>query len=35
LTARITRHSYAELGLNLGMRVWLTFKSSAIHILGE
>jgi tungstate transport system ATP-binding protein len=34
LIARITRHSYAEFGLNLGMRVWLTFKSSAIHILG-
>jgi molybdopterin-binding protein len=33
LVARITRHSYDELGLNVGTRVWLTFKSSAIHVL--
>ncbi|MBI1818260.1 MAG: ATP-binding cassette domain-containing protein [Deltaproteobacteria bacterium] len=33
MIARITQHSYTDLGLNLGMRVWLTFKSSAIHIL--
>jgi len=35
LVARITRHSYAELGLNIGTAVWLTFKSSAIHLLSE
>ncbi|MBI4518190.1 MAG: ABC transporter ATP-binding protein [Deltaproteobacteria bacterium] len=34
LVARITLHSYEELGLNLGAEVWLTFKSSAIHVLG-
>lgn len=31
LLARITAHSYAEMGLNLGAPVFLTFKSSAIH----
>ncbi|MFI5393977.1 MAG: TOBE domain-containing protein [Candidatus Binatia bacterium] len=34
LIARITRHSYEEIGLNVGVSVQLTFKSSAIHILG-
>ncbi len=33
LVARITCHSYDELGLNIGTRVWLTFKASAIHVL--
>ena len=33
LVARITRHSYEELGLNLGTSVWITFKSSAVHVL--
>jgi len=33
LVARITQHSYAELGLNIGTPVWLTFKSLAIHVL--
>jgi tungstate transport system ATP-binding protein len=33
LVARITQHSYDELELNIGARVWLTFKSSAIHVL--
>jgi len=33
LVARITRHSYDELGLNLGTAVWITFKSSAVHVL--
>jgi molybdopterin-binding protein len=31
LLARITPHSYAELGLNIGTRVYVTFKASAIH----
>jgi molybdopterin-binding protein len=35
LVARITRHSYEELGLNLGTPVWVTFKSSAVHVLRE
>jgi len=35
LIARITQHSYDELALNIGAQVWLTFKSSAIHVLGE
>jgi tungstate transport system ATP-binding protein len=35
LMARITRHSYDELGLNIGQAVFATFKSSAIHVLGE
>lgn len=33
LIARITLHSYEELELNLGVDVWLAFKSSAIHVL--
>jgi len=33
LVARITRHSYDELALNLGTAVWITFKSSAVHVL--
>jgi len=33
LVARITRHSYEELQLNIGTPVWMTFKSSAIHVL--
>ena len=33
LVARITRHSYAELALNVGMPVYVVFKSSAIHVL--
>ena len=35
LVARITQHSYDELELNIGALVWVTFKSSAIHVLGE
>lgn len=35
LVAHVTQHSYDEMGLNIGMEVWLTFKSSAIHVLGE
>ena len=35
LVARITQRSYDELGLNVGAAVWLVFKSSAIHLLGE
>jgi tungstate transport system ATP-binding protein len=35
LLARITRHSYEEMALNVGARVHLTFKSSAIHILAQ
>jgi molybdopterin-binding protein len=31
LLARITQHSYEELALNLGARVYVTFKASAIH----
>jgi molybdopterin-binding protein len=33
LVARITRHSYEELTLNVGTAVYVTFKSSAIHII--
>jgi tungstate transport system ATP-binding protein len=33
LVARITRHSYTELALNVGMPVYIIFKSSAIHVL--
>jgi len=35
LVARITRHSYEELQLNIGTPVWMTFKSSAVHVLSE
>ena len=35
LVARVTRHSYDELGLNIGAEVYVTFKSSAVHILDE
>jgi tungstate transport system ATP-binding protein len=35
LVARITQHSYLELGLNIGTPVWVTFKSLAIHVLSE
>ncbi len=35
LVARITRHSYDELALNIGAAVWVTFKATAIHVLGE
>ncbi|MFQ5664797.1 MAG: ATP-binding cassette domain-containing protein [Candidatus Binatia bacterium] len=31
LMARITHHSYREMALNVGTRVYVTFKSSAIH----
>lgn len=31
--ARITRQAYAELSLNVGTPVYVTFKSSAIHLL--
>ena len=33
LVARITRHSYEDLALNVGSPVYVTFKSSAIHII--
>jgi len=33
LIARITAHSYSEMGINIGSTVWLTFKSSAIHVI--
>ncbi len=33
--ARITRHSYDEMALNVGRPVYVTFKSSAIHALDE
>lgn len=35
LVARITRHSYEELGLNVGASVYATFKSMSIHTLEE
>jgi len=35
LLARITRRSYREMELNLGARVFVTFKSSALHVLSE
>ena len=35
LVARITRHSYEELRLNVGSTVYATFKSLAIHTLEE
>ena len=31
LVARITAHSYEEMGLNLGTPVYVTFKSTAVH----
>ena len=33
LVARITRHSYEELALNVGTAVYVTFKSTAVHAL--
>lgn len=33
LTVRITRRSFTDLGLNVGDRVYATFKSSAVRIL--
>jgi tungstate transport system ATP-binding protein len=33
LIARITQHSYDEMALNIGTPVYVTFKSSAIHML--
>ena len=33
LVARITTHSYQEMALNVGMHVFLTFKSAAVHLL--
>ncbi len=35
LLARITRRSYREMELNLGTQVFVTFKSSAVHVLSE
>src|SRR5262249_45805799 len=35
LVARITRHSYEEMALNIGTPVYVTFKSSALHLLDE
>ena len=35
LVARITRHAYEELALNVGTAVYVTFKASAIHIVDE
>jgi molybdopterin-binding protein len=35
LVARITRHSYEELALNIGAPVYVTFKSSALHLLDD
>lgn len=32
LVAAVTRHSYEELGLNAGRAVWVTFKSTAVHL---
>lgn len=32
LVAAVTRHSYEELRLNVGCTVWVTFKSSAVHL---
>jgi tungstate transport system ATP-binding protein len=34
MVARITGHSYEELALNVGTPVYVTFKSSAIHVIG-
>jgi len=33
LTARLTRKSYRDLGLAVGMRVHYTFKASAVHLI--
>jgi len=35
LVARITRHSYTELNLNVGTPVYVTFTSTAIHSLDD
>lgn len=32
MVAAITRQSYDELGLNAGRTVWVTFKSTAVHL---
>jgi len=32
ITALITRHSFDEMGLQLGMQVYVTFKASSIHV---
>jgi molybdopterin-binding protein len=32
VVATITRHSYDDLGLNAGRRVWVTFKSTAVRL---
>ncbi len=31
-TCMVTRQSFAELELRKGVRVWITFKASAIHV---
>ena len=33
LSAQITRRSFDQMGLNIGHRVWVTFKASAVRVL--
>ena len=35
LVARVTRHSYNEMALNVGTQVYVTFKSLALHLSDE